>query len=222
MAVRIYPLLGYAYSAGYYWPAPVAQGPEAAPLKGTSVSVRVRPGAPDVRLSRILDRRPRRPCRAWERSRGPDPERKEAARIIDDLEMRRRRQLRHRNSGWIDPPAGVTRDRRQAFLAADGRPNARNRHANYNPSIPYHSGTVVTPVRMFTGYQPVVIDQEIHGVRKRDYLRGSLGLDPAPEKALGKCADRCVRVAAEIPGLERGLPRADQDAPLRVHGTQHG
>src|SRR5487761_1215586 len=145
MAGRIYPLLGYAYSAGYYWPAPVAQGPEAAPLKGTSVSVRVRPGAPDVRLSRILDRRPRGRCRAWERSPGPDAEPKEAARIIDDLEMGGAVICGPGRAGWL-----AFRRRRArsstGILAADGRSRSGNRHANYNPSIPYHSGTVVTPV----------------------------------------------------------------------------
>src|SRR5258708_30638045 len=46
------------------------------------------------------------------------------------------------------------------------------------PPVPHHGGPVVLPVRMLAGDEPVVLDQQIHGLGQRNDLRLALDLDP--------------------------------------------
>lgn len=74
---------------------------------------------------------------------------------------------------------------------------------------------------MLTGDRTVVIHEQFHGLRQRDYLSCSLGLDPFAEELVGERAQRREWVPSQVAGLDRRLAGADQDAAVRVHAAGH-
>src|SRR5207248_9497152 len=107
-------------------------------------------------------------------------------------------------------------------LAAAVRAGPLEAHADEHTALAFHRAAVLVPVGMLPGERPVVLDEQVHRLRKGDDFGGSVDLDPVPEEAVVQDTKRDPRIAADVLDLERRLACADRDPSAGVDTTDDG
>src|SRR5215469_11735107 len=102
------------------------------------------------------------------------------------------------------------------------RAGAVNRYSDDQSLFSSHRLAIVIPVRVLARDPPVVVLQDRQRVRQVDELRASLGLNPLAEETVVDDTQGRPRVPGQVPGLDGGLPGADQRAAVVVDGDEHG
>src|SRR5215469_17046085 len=89
-----------------------------------------------------------------------------------------------------------------AGSAARVRARAGDCDPHNHPLVAYHRGAVVVPVRVLAGDSPVILHEQVHGIRQRNDLHVALDLDPLAEEVVGEDTQRSLRRRPQVPRLQ--------------------